>query len=427
MSLCLDYTVWGLNPWGYHLSNMLLHTANAILFFYIVKFIAETLLSPVNEHSAAITLAAMVGALSFSIHPLRVESVVWITERRDVLAGFFFLWTIWIYLRYASSRTGRILSYLTYFLALSAKATCLTFPVLLWILDMGLSRMAPRELFSPKELRKLIEKWPYMIISLPFSVLALCAAGSIAFYLEKTLWPMALSPFYELPAWVFHGAWSHVVLFGIFEGVSFFAIVKRWPYFLPAFLWYFVSLLPTSGLTQAGIQMAADRYSYIPCMSWALVLGLGLGCVLLGSDSPRTRHNASRISVISAVALISVLIALTRKQIAYWHDSYSLWEHALDVNPTSPIAHVMLGRVMMTRGDYSHAVTHFAQAAEFPFTSLDAHTDWGVALASMGQLQEALTHFQYVLTQEPNDLAAKRNYERALSLLHAKTHIRIGG
>src|SRR5216117_1025474 len=290
MTLGLDYLLWGMNPLGYHLTNLLLHAANAVVFFFVVRrLLARALPSP-SEHGYALAVSAGVAALVFAIHPLRVESVAWATERRDVLSGLFYLLTILMYLR-AREREERgrgwyWLSVAVFVLALLSKSMVVNLPVVLLILDVYPLRRLGGALgwWSEPARRVYGEKIPFVLLAAAASAIAVMAQSSVhaavslaqlsaldrlavaayglSFYLWKTIVPLNLSPLYELRPPVNPGATPFILSYGVILAISaiVLALRRRVPGLLAAWVVYVVVLLPVLGIVQSGPQIAADRY-----------------------------------------------------------------------------------------------------------------------------------------------------------------------
>src|SRR5262244_1665110 len=303
ITLGFDYVIWGMDPAGYHLTSVVLHVLGALVFYFILLRLLRVALEPGSGEDTTLRLAALVGALLFSVHPLRVESVAWITERRDVLSGLFTFLSVLAYLRAWDARTGErlerrwYLASLAFFAcALLSKAMAVTLPVVLVLLDVyPLRRLRAYSRGGLRVLARnlLVEKLPFGFLALACVVVTVLVARSndamaalerwslldrlflavhsAAFYLWKTIAPVNLSIMYEVPerldyaAWPFVAAWISVI--AISAGCL--ALARRFPALLIAWAAYLVMLAPVSGLVQAGWQMTADRYSYMPCLGWA--------------------------------------------------------------------------------------------------------------------------------------------------------------
>lgn len=301
MTFGLDYLLWGMEPFGYHLTNLLLHAANAVLFYFVaVRLLGLALSGPNAPREFPLQVAAGFAALLFSIHPLRVESVAWATERRDVLSGLFFLGTILCYLRTVTFQTSNrsrpwwmTASVLIYGFSLLSKASGVTLPLILLLLDvypLGRVGGGPGRWFGPEARRVYWEKLPFLLLALGAGVSASIAqyqAGAmipldkygvlprlaqaffgVVFYLWKTMMPVGLSPLYELPAHLNPWDWRFLLAGVVVLVVSttLFVARRRWPAGLASWLWYIVILAPVLGIAQSGQQMVADRYSYLSCL-----------------------------------------------------------------------------------------------------------------------------------------------------------------
>ncbi|MGH7872246.1 MAG: hypothetical protein ACREQO_08510, partial [Candidatus Binatia bacterium] len=301
-TFALDYSIWGTNPIGYHLTNLLFHTANAVLFFLLCRqLLSAAFQLSMGERNGQIDLAAALAALLFSIHPLRVESVAWATERRDVLSGLFFLSMLYAYVHAQGStekhsrKTWLVLSLIALFLSLTAKATAITAPAILLLLDVyPLRRFSGpwRSWLGTDGRRILWEKIPFALCAGFFAALAVFAQHEVGalrpvrqyffsyrlgqavygtiFYLWKSIFPFNLSPLYELPydfeIWVpifiLCGAAALII------SVTLILLRRRWPAGVACWIYYLVLLAPVLGIAQSGPQFVADRYSYLACASW---------------------------------------------------------------------------------------------------------------------------------------------------------------
>ncbi|MGH7897600.1 MAG: hypothetical protein ACREQQ_06585 [Candidatus Binatia bacterium] len=414
MSLAIDYLVWGLDPTGYHLTSLLLHAVNGVLFYMVAERVLAIGATPNGTLARTSPPGALVAALVFSVHPLRVESVAWATERRDVLCGFFFLISLVFHLESLNAsgnerRGWRIGSLLAYLFSLLSKAASVPLPVLLVVLDayVAKKRSPERALSLADFARSLHDKLAYFVLAIPFAAAAvlgqsqssiMASPGSlglfdrvavvaygVVFYVWKTVWPHGLSPFYQLPR-PFNAFEPRFLIFVLLVLFATFAAVRvagRRPAFLTAWMWYVVALLPTSGALQTGFQIAADRYTYLPCLGWAILAGAG---VSRAADRLAERRLAAARSFYVAVAcLIGGLVLATRAQTRFWHDSVSLWQRVVDVEPNS----------------------------------ITGRNNFGASLAEQGRFPEAIANFRSVLERDPDNVAARGNLDMALRLTKA--------
>ena len=310
VTFALDYLLWGTDPFGYHLTNLLIHAANAVLFYFVGHRLLSVAGSVPTSRGYLLSVSAAFAALLFGVHPLRVESVAWATERRDVLAGFFFLGTILGYLRANSVPEGRqarrqwlLAAVILYFLSLLSKASGITLPIVMLILDVyPLRRLGGQRAgwLGPAARRVWWEKVPFLLLAVTFAIVALIAQESsgalkavgkydllqriaqagfgLAFYLWKFALPWGLSPLYELPVELNPFEWSYVAsgFLVLVISVCLYLVKRRWAAGVAIWIYYVVVLFPVLGFAQSGPQLVADRYSYLSCMGWALLGGAGL-------------------------------------------------------------------------------------------------------------------------------------------------------
>jgi tetratricopeptide (TPR) repeat protein len=462
MTLGLDYVIWEMNPAGYHLTNIILHAANAAL----VYFIARRLFQRTAEQSAAssqmaLAVPAAVAALLFAIHPLRVESVAWVTERRDVLSGFFYFCAIVTYLRALDEGRGRRWYWITvalFLCALLSKATSVTLPAVLLVLNVyPLRRLGGAAGWWSESARRVyVSMIPFGLLSAATAALTFVAlqpvpqldapgkiavsAYSLAFYLGKTLIPVGLSPLYPMPTSIDPTAAKFVVSYGIVIGLILltWALRHRAPGVAAALVAFVAIIFPMLGVHQNGPQIAADRYTYHA----APVLAILAGSALVRS----ARWEVARWSI-AAVALLT-LGALTWKQTQVWRDSRTLWAHALRIDTESPIAqnnwgnlllerdsvdqaiqhyrkalslasgfaqvHNSLGIALSRRGEFDQAIEHYRTALEIEPDYDEPDGNWGVTLARQGELSQAIDHFRRALALNPNNADAHVNWGNAL-------------
>src|SRR5881396_3156322 len=375
ITLGLDYLLWGMNPVGYHLTSLLLHAANAVVFFFVVRRLLTLALPSPSEHGYALAVSSGVAALVFAIHPLRVESVAWVTERRDVLSGLFYLLTILLYLR-AREREERgrgwyWLSAAVFGCALLSKSMVVNLPVVLLILDFYPLRRLGGAVgwWSAPARRVYVEKIPFVLLAAAASAVALMAQLShntmvsvvqlsglgrlavsmygVSFYLWKTVAPVNLSPLYELPPTVNPWAMPFLLSYGLVLAITaiVLALRRRAPGLPAAWVAYIVVLLPVLGIFQSGPQIAADRYTYLAGLGWAILAGAGLLSCWRSSRRSKTGTPATWLLAGIALCVVVGLGVLTWNQVQIWHDSEGLWTHVLAIDPQSSIAENNLGIV----------------------------------------------------------------------------------
>ena len=444
MTLGLDYLLWGMNPFGYHLTNLLLHATNAVVFYFVALWILTLALPSPSERGHALAGSASFAALLFALHPLRVESVAWVTERRDVLSGLLYLLTILVYLR-ACEREGRgrwwyWLSVVLFACALLSKSMAVSLPVVLLILDVYPLRRVGRAIgwWSEPARRVYAEKIPFVLLvaaACPIAFKALFAldnmaslvhlsvlgrlalsAYSLGFYLWKMLVPVNLSPLYALPPTLNPRAMLFVPSYGLVLAITALALtLRRRVPGLPA-VWgaYVVVLLPVLGIFQNGPQIAADRYTYLAGLGWAILAGAGLLSCWRASRRSQTGTPTTSLLAGIAICIVVGLGVLTWKQVQVWRDSQRLWTHAVALDPNSPLAQFSLGIVLSERGKPTEAIEHFREALRMAPDLAGAHDNWGQALNLLGKPTEAIEHFREALRIKPNLAEAHNNWGQAL-------------
>ncbi|MBM4439948.1 MAG: tetratricopeptide repeat protein [Candidatus Rokubacteria bacterium] len=428
LSFGIDHALWGMNPRGYHLTNVLLHVGAALAFFGV----ALRLLRRATSAPAGATLAgATVAALFFAIHPLRAESVAWVTERRDVLSGLFFLLTVLAYLaahEQSTDRRRRLLlaaSLGAYAAAMFSKAIVMGLPLVLLVLDAyPLRRLDLRDWRRARGV--LLEKLPYAAVAAlgagaafyvvkTFTALTTLEAfpwpGRVAmifysfwFYVTRTVVPMALSPLYELPPHVSLAQPRFLVpaLAVIAATAVLVAVRRRWPAGLAVWICYLVLLAPVAGVVHAGFQLAHDRYSYHSCLGWAVLLGAGV--TALAQPLRLVTRPLRQLALGVTAAWLLALGWLTWQQVHVWRDSYSLWTYAVDADPTCALCHGNLAAHLTNDGDLGHAVHHATVALTLRPDRVRPHLTMGIALTKANRLDEAIPHFATFLAERPQSV-----------------------
>jgi hypothetical protein len=416
ITLGLDYTLWGMNPLGYHLTNLLLHAVNALLVYRLIA----ALVPGVGASAAA------VGTLLFAIHPLRVESVAWATERRDVLSGLFFLLTVLAYVRYARARdAGRpwggalVVSLACFMLSLLAKAWGVTLPLVLLVLDVYPLRRLAR---GGNALHLLVEKLPYAVLAAGGAVLAQLASNlvpakrtlvqhdvlqraaqaayGLVFYLWKTVVPTQLSPIYLLeltlrptePRYVA----CAVLVVAVTVGVVLYR--RRAPWAAAAWGCYVLILVTVLGFVQTGPQIVADRYSYLACLPWVVLVAAALA-------RPLARPAAMAL----AVGALAVLGVATIRQTRVWHDSRSLWEHTLRIDPDNYVAYLNRGTVRQYEGDLIGAFGDYTEAVRRNPEYFHAWYSRATERLALGDDAGAVADYTTTLTIDPWYIEALNN------------------
>jgi tetratricopeptide (TPR) repeat protein len=458
VSHMLDCQCFGLRPGWHHLTSLLLHAANTVLLFAVLR-----------RMTGARWRSAMVAVL-FALHPLHVESVAWASERKDVLSTLFLMLTLWAYGRYtersAISRqwpaahrqasetpaannglrithhASRIthhgspfylLALLFFALGLMSKPMVVTLPLILLLLDYWPLRRCELAAFVSRPtlvVRLLLEKLPFVLLALVTGLITLhgghrvgslpsaaqCpipdrianATLSYARYFLQAFWPDNLAVFYPFPATfsVWSVAGAALLLLGI--SVTAFCLARRWPYVIVGWLWYLVTLLPVIGLIQLAAYSHADRYTYVP------LIGVFLAFTWGAYELTRHWHYGVVVSWVAASMAIVLCLALTRQQLGHWQNSETLFRHALEVTENNYLAHKAVGDVLALNGQTDEALSQYQEAIRLSPDYADAHYNLGTALSQKGQTDEAIPQFQDALRLNPGLSEAHNSLGAAL-------------
>ncbi len=430
LSHMLDCELFGLRPGLHHLTNLLIHVANSVLLLFILR-----------RMTGALWRSAFVAVL-FAIHPLHVESVAWVAERKDVLSAFFWFLTIWAYARYAE-QTGlrRYLLVLLFFgLGLMAKPMVVTLPFVLLLLDYWpLGRLQLQNVGTVSDLdipkasvfRLVWEKIPFFALSATTVVATLLAtkAGgtlrslevfplkirianalvSYISYMIKMIWPFRLAVYYPhpeaFPIWQIGGAGLLLLVVSV---ILVRAAGKR-PYLVVGWLWYLVALLPVIGLVQAGSQAMADRYTYIPLVGLFVLIAWAVPSLMEG-----WRYQRVVLAISTTILLLGLTVA-TMLQVRYWQNSITLFQHALKVTSGNHFAHNNLGVALAQDGRLDEAIYHYFQALRIKPGTADVHNNLGNALAAQGSVDRAVDHYYQALEIDSNNAKAYNNLGNLLA------------
>jgi tetratricopeptide (TPR) repeat protein len=402
LSHAADCDVFGVNPAGHHWDNVLLHMMNVMLLFLLLQ-----------QATGAIGKSLLVAAL-FAVHPLNVESVAWIAERKNVLSTMLFLLTLgaygWYALRPGLRRFGLVSG--LFLLGLMAKPMLVTLPFVLLLLDYwplrriaGRNSTLPASRFAPATFSRLIaEKVPLMALSagsavitlfaqraslapserFPLSVRLSNAIYSYGMYLGKAFWPARLALFYphsgnSLRDWQWIGAGLLLVAISVLA----WKLASARPYLLVGWCWFLGTLLPVLGIVQVGAQAMADRYAYLPLIGIfvAVAWSVNLPVRLAGQ-------------VMMAAIALAALSFLTWRQIGYWKTNYDLWSHTLAVTGNNLVAEDKLGSTLQAMGQQDAAMFHFSNAARLDPLDPLSNFSIGADLHWHGHLQEAIPHYE---------------------------------
>lgn len=432
LSYAIDFSLWGENPFGYHLENIILHAVNTFLVFLVTAKIFERAGSAGRKATAACVAASLL----FGIHPLHVESVSWISERKDLLSGFFFFLAILAYLRYARTGAGRKVPYyaatlVLFLLALLSKPMVVTFPVVLLILDFyPLGRLSGRRDLA----RTAVEKVPFFALSalsavvtifaqkaaaatfeaVPFPDRFVTAVRAIIFYIWKMVLPVGLAPLYKLPREEsFLDPWFLFSLFLVLA-VSVFCVAaaRRRREYLAAWLYYIITLLPVLGLIQVGRQAAANRYTYLPALSLFMLFGAGAGA-LYDRFQKGTGKAVFRASLVVAFAVLSFL---TIRQEAVWKDGVSLWTKEIKEYPEERSAWYSRAEAHKINGRYAEAIADLDEAIRLSPYYAEAFSTRGNSYKRLGELGKAAEDLKMAISIKPENA----NFHYNLSLIYGE-------
>lgn len=435
LSLSLDATVFGTAAGGFHFTNVALHVLNTLLLYTVL-----------HAMTGAAWRSGLVAAL-FAVHPLHVESVAWIAERKDLLSTLFGLLAFWAYAEYAmqpeSSRTRRAwyaAALLAFVASLMSKQMLVTLPFLLLLLDYwplrrlqwdhgAFERRPPdgnsRVCALPLK-RLVLEKVPFLLVALVFSAIALATqqqAGTVsslsdrslatraanavvvyALYLVKAFRPVDLAVFYPYPEMGIP-AWQMLLSGSLLLAISGITLrqAQRRPYLLVGWLWYLGTLVPVIGIVQIGDQQLADRYTYVP------LIGIAVALVWLAADFAEARAWGRKLAPAAAGVVVLLLAAIAFVQTSHWRDSETLFRHVLATSAESSLAHNNLGSALEAKGRADEAFPHYQRALEIDPTDALSHVNLGSALEKNGSRNQALVHLRTAIELDPEMSLAHSN------------------
>ncbi len=410
LSFLFDYQLHDLHAGGYHLTNLILHVMSTLLLFWLF-----------NRMTGAIWRSAFVAAF-FAFHPLHVESVAWIAERKDVLSAFFWMLTLCLYVYYTEKTAIRryLLVLFSFVCALMSKPMVVTLPVIMILFDYW-----PLNRFESKKgnqiLWQLKEKIPFFVLSAIFSIITLYAPNepsrklfslssrlvnapvSFMTYLKKTFWPHDLAVFYPFPAhiplWQVLGSTLLIIIIS----AAVILMVKRLPYLFVGWFWYIVTILPVIGIIQIWLYAMADRYTYLPSIGIAVMLAWGIPLLF--------RRETIRKNILfpAVIAVLVILAFLTWQQCGYWKNSTTLFSHALQVTKDNYMAHSNLASDLLEKGKIEEAIDHYNKAISITRNYAGDHYDRGVAYNKLGQRQRAIEDFNEAIRLQPEYFLAYFN------------------
>lgn len=453
LSFAIDYAMWGLQPRGYHLTSVLIHALNAMMVFVLTRMLLMEAGRAGDDTCGGrrgSILGSFFAALFFAVHPLRVESVAWVTERRDVVSGFFFLTTLVTYVLAARAhRDSRVQGYRLWLamtvvlagLTVLSKAIGVVLPAVLLVLDVYPLRRLGATVggwWGGARTGVWVEKLWFVPLSVAGAVIAILGqsrsdalAGigeygfldrvhivlrGVAFYPIKTLLPIRLAPVYELPPRVPHWnsefVWSALVI--ALLGASAWAARSRWPAIPAALCAYVFILSPTSGIFINGPQLYADRYSYLACISLAMLLGGAMATV--NRLAGQRRRDWRRIGVtITGVIVILILAWYTREQLPIWCDSFSLWNAQIARYPETSLGYYNRGCLLARAGDLDGSERDLRTTIRLWPAYADAYSNLASVFIAAGRPAEAMELSRQAIAIRPGCAMDYRNLGASLA------------
>lgn len=429
LSHMLDVHLYGLNAIWHYLTNVMFHVANALLLFWVLR-----------RMTGGLWQSCLVAAL-FALHPLHVESVAWVAERKDVLSTFFGLLALWCYLYYVRRpKIGRFIPvFLFFILGLMVKPMLVTLPFVLLLLDFwplkriqldvsGRDDDTDRLIVS--KLFLIVEKIPLFIASAASCIVtfyaqqASGAVGSLAAlplhdrianalfsyvsYIAKMLWPGNLAVIYPYPE--FFPMWKIIAACFLISAITYLSLkyVKPRPWLLVGWLWYLGTLVPVIGMVQVGLQAMADRYTYIPSIGLFIIIAWG------ASDMAAKWRHGKTVFTVMALSVICCFSLITRNQLQHWENSLTLFRHTLAVTQKNTVAHNNYGNALLEKGKAKIAIKHFAAVLALKPNDAKAHNNLGNAFMKMERVDDAIDHYRDSIELAPDVARTHNNLAVAL-------------
>jgi Flp pilus assembly protein TadD len=471
ISHAVDYSIWGLNPLGHHLTNIILHAINTMLVVLLLMQLVEVFLTSETKNShrspvlsqRQVLFACGISGLLFGLHPLHVESVAWISERKDLLCALFFLLSVIVYVKavrrmehgaeglggsaksmghgaeYKKLPLNAMLTTLCFFvLALLSKPMAVTLPVVLLILDwFPFGRIQSMRTFWTAS----VEKLPLFVLTLisstltimaqktggamdmmqpvPLSTRLLVASRSLIAYLGKMIVPVDLVPYYPYPEKVPLLSPEYLVSIVLVVGITVLCITiaKRQKLWLAAWGYFVVTLLPVIGIIQVGNQAMADRYSYLPSLGLFFIIGLVVAMTFEKITASRKSGVLVKVAgAVAAVVFVTSMSYATIRQIGVWRNGGTFWRYVIAewpaseaVSPKRAIAYNNLGLAYASQGKWAMATAEFQRALQLKPDYVESHYNLGVSYASQGQLDRAIAEYQTALLLKPDSAGAHNN------------------
>ena len=424
LSHMADAQIFGMNPRGHHLTNVVIHTLSSLLLLILLFRI-----------SGSLWQSSFVAAL-FALHPLHVESVAWVAERKDVLSAFFMFLTLIFYSNYVVNRkpVQYLLTLFSFILGLMSKPMLVTLPIVMLLMDFWpLNRYSPKEQESVRHpfsdtnsplISLLKEKIPFFACSLFSAVITICAQrtggamsnldvlplglrienaiAAYGKYIAQTFWPHDLAILY--PFKISLQLWQTLCLLFILFLVSAIAIWfrRQYPYYLVGWFWFIITLVPVIGLIQVGAQSLADRYMYIPQTGLFIMIAWGVSEL-----TKSLMHRVEILSLLSA-AVIMITTILTWQQLSYWKDNITLYSHALNVTSGHPLIHNNLGNALAEQGNMYEGIRECKQALRKMPQFSDAHASLGKYYFAIGDIDTAIKECTIAIEIDPNNVKSQK-------------------
>jgi protein O-mannosyl-transferase len=438
LSHIIDYQLYGLHPKGHYLTNLFLHISSVLMLFIVLL-----------RMTGALWQSGFVAAM-FALHPLNIESVAWIAERKNVLSTFFWLITVWAYIYYSEKpnfkRYGLVFFFFT--LGLMSKPMLVTLPFVLLLLDYwplgrwklgqerGIDEVLDKKTTNrPEFLKLLLEKIPLLLLAIGLSIatfyfqniagavksldifpLQVRLANAIVSYFEylgKMLWPSGLSILYPHPGNNL-STWQVILCGMALAGITIFSIrlIRKLPYFAVGWFWYLGTLIPVIGVVQVGGQAMADRFVYIPLIGIFIIVAWGLPELI-----SKWRYKEKVLSVSSGIIIFTLLIT-TWEQVSHWKNSITIFRHTIRVtdtkHPSFAVIHNNFGVALFADRKNEEAISHFKMAIKLMPTDIKAHYNLGIALFAGQKNEEAIAHYKMAIKLQPNYTSAHYNLGNAL-------------
>jgi len=429
LTLGVDFCLWGMNPAGYHLTNLVLHVLNAACFYFLILLFLRRL-EAANGRKFEMQISAAMGALFFAVHPLRVETVAWVSARGDVLCCFFYLLTIIAYVRMSEKQTAAarrkwlLLALLFFVFSLLSRAWGITLPLVLLVLDLyPLGRFDLKDRSASLRKKVLLEKIFFVLFALGAAILALWAkkgsmlevaqhgiidrfmqaAYGLCFYIWKTIVPLRLYPGYLLDKTFNPLAPKYllcaILVFSITAGVI--IMRHRWPWALTAWICYAVIVSPQLGFVQSGPQIAADRYTYIACLPFGVLVGGGVIRLWIAWHQEYVPSTACVASFALICMSLLVLSLLSFNQSRIWYNNLTLSNYGIKLNPGNSDAHYYRGLLREKQGDLKGALEDYTSAIQFDPEHAKAYNNRGAIRKNQADLAGALADFNNAIRLQP--------------------------